>query len=52
MQKQIDHILSEMESLRLENKELTRGVTLNGLNICRGENFNKIKEMEYEKLQL
>jgi hypothetical protein len=47
MQKQIDQTRSEMESIRIENKEMTRGVTLNGLSICKTENSTKIKEMEY-----
>jgi prefoldin subunit 5 len=36
MQKRIIEVNQEIESLRANNKELTRGNTLNGLNICRG----------------
>ncbi len=36
MQKQIMELNQEIESLRANNKELARGNTLNGLNICRG----------------
>jgi prefoldin subunit 5 len=36
MQKQIVELNQEIESLRASNKELARGNTLNGLNICRG----------------
>lgn len=36
MQKQIIELNQEIESLKTSNKELARGNTLNGLNICRG----------------
>lgn len=40
MEKQIQHVTQEMESIRVENKELARGVTLNGLTFCKGERFH------------
>lgn len=45
MQRQIIDINKEIESLRVSNKELSRGVTLNGLNICRGEKSTEVKDI-------
>jgi len=43
MERQIIGFRSEIEKLRTENREMGREVTLNGLNICRGEKSNDIK---------
>jgi len=37
MQRQISDVSHQIESLRVENKDLSREVTLNGLNFTRAE---------------
>ena len=52
MIRQIHLTKTEIEKLRTENKDMGREVTLNGLNICRGDRYDLVKELESEKLQI
>lgn len=36
----------------MQRKEVGREVTLNGLNICRGEQFDQVPDLEYQRGQL
>jgi hypothetical protein len=38
--------------MKVSNKDLGRDVTLNGLNICKGERFDQVPDLEYQKAQL
>lgn len=52
MEKQVQNVKREIEELRGSNKDLGRDVTLNGLNICKGERFDQVPDLEYQKGQL